>query len=180
MSTKTTPNATHREPLSETEALRVDLEQTRQHLADTVQELSRQLDVRRRIKETAGDTGRRLKTTAGQVGSRVKENAGDTGRRLKTTAGQVGSRVKENAGDTGRRLKTTAGQIGTRVKENAGDTSHRLKTTAGQIGTRVKDVPDQVKDLPAASLRHPKSTAAVGGAVALGVGAAAWMARRSK
>jgi hypothetical protein len=41
------------EHLSEAEALRADLEMTRQHLADTVQELTRQLNVPRRIKEPA-------------------------------------------------------------------------------------------------------------------------------
>ena len=95
MSTKTT-NANHREPMSETEALRVDLEQTRQHLADTVQELTRQLNVPARLKESAGQAGRR------------------------------------------------------------------------------------VKEVPTMSRQHPKATAAVGGAVVLGVGAAAWMARRHK
>ncbi|MEV8376686.1 DUF3618 domain-containing protein [Kribbella sp. NPDC056861] len=39
--------------MTETEALRADLALTRQHLADTVQELSRQLNVPRRLKESA-------------------------------------------------------------------------------------------------------------------------------
>jgi hypothetical protein len=94
MSTKT--NANHREPMSETDALRIDVEQTRQHLADTVQELTRQLNVPARLKESAGQAGRRM------------------------------------------------------------------------------------KEVPTMSRQHPKATAAVGGAVALGVGAAAWMARRHK
>jgi hypothetical protein len=94
MSTKT--NANHREPTSETDALRIDVEQTRQHLADTVQELTRQLNVPARLKESAGQAGRRM------------------------------------------------------------------------------------KEVPTMSRQHPKATAAVGGAVVLGVGAAAWMARRHK
>jgi hypothetical protein len=100
MTTKTSKTATHREPMSETDALRVDLEQTRQHLADTVQQLTHQLNVPQRLKESAGQAGRRM-----------------------------------------------------------------------------KEVPGQVKELPA----HPKAIAAVGGAMALGVGGAVtWMVRRHK
>jgi hypothetical protein len=96
----TTKNGAHREPMSDTETLRVDLEETRQHLADTVQELSRRLNV-----------------------------------------------------------------------------PHRVKETAGQAGQKMKEGPGTVKDLPGMSKRHPKATAAIGGAVAaLGIGA--WMARR--
>jgi Protein of unknown function (DUF3618) len=62
MTTTTSKNGTHREPMTETEALRVDLEQTRQHLADTVQQLSQRLNVPHRVKESAGQ----LKDSAGQ------------------------------------------------------------------------------------------------------------------
>jgi hypothetical protein len=110
----TTKNAAHREPMSESETLRIDLEQTRQHLADTVQELSRRLNVPDRVKDTAGQAG------------------------------------------------------------------HRMKETAGQAGQKMKEVPGAVKDLPAVSKRHPKATAAIGGAVAVGVGTTAWMIRRHK
>jgi len=75
--------------MTETEALRADLELTRRHLADTVQELTRQLNVPRRIKESA-------------------------------------------------------------------------------------------MQMPAKAKEHPRATAAVGGAVALGVGAAAWIVGRGK
>ncbi|GAA1585740.1 MULTISPECIES: DUF3618 domain-containing protein [Kribbella] len=92
----TTRNAAHREPMSESETLRVDLEQTRQHLADTVQELSRRLNVPHRMKETAGHAGQTM------------------------------------------------------------------------------------KDLPGVGKRHPKATAAIGGAVVAGAGAMAWMASRHK
>jgi Protein of unknown function (DUF3618) len=114
MSTK---NATHREPMSETDTLRIDLEQTRQHLAGTVQELSRRLNVPGRVKESAGHAGQKMEDVPGAM------------------------------------------------KELPG---------------AMKELPAAMKDLPAISLRHPKATAAVGGAVALGVGAAAWMARRHK
>jgi hypothetical protein len=96
----TTKNAAHREPMSETEALRIDLEVTRQHLAHTVQELSRQLNVPRRVKDSAGQAGRRIQ--------------------------------------------------------------------------------GRMKEMPSVGRRHPKAAAAAGGAMALGVGAAAWMARRHK
>ncbi|TDD17533.1 DUF3618 domain-containing protein [Kribbella turkmenica] len=96
MSTK----ANHREPISETEALRIDLEQTRAHLAGTVQELSRQLNFPGRIKESAAQAGRRLR--------------------------------------------------------------------------------GRVRQMPAAGRRHPKAMAVLGGAMALGLGAATWLARRHK
>ncbi|WP_405061772.1 DUF3618 domain-containing protein [Kribbella sp. NBC_01505] len=101
----------HRDDISETEALRLDLEQTRQHLADTVQELTHQLNVPRRLKESAAEAG-------------------------------------------------------SRVKANAGMASLRVKDTAGQV--------------PALTKQHPKATAAVGGALVLGAGAAAWLVTRHK
>ena len=55
--------------LSETEVLREELELTRQHLADTVQEMSRQLNVPRRMKESAASAFH----TAGQRAKQVPE-----------------------------------------------------------------------------------------------------------
>jgi hypothetical protein len=110
----TTKNAAHREPMTESETLREDLEHTRQHLADTVQELSRRLNVPHRMKETASSAG------------------------------------------------------------------HRVAGAAGQTGHLMKQVPGAVKTLPEKGKQHPKVTAAVGGAVMLGAGAMAWMARRHK
>ncbi len=97
--------------MSETEALRADLELTRQHLADTVQELSRQLNVPRRIKDSAANAG------------------------------------------------------------------HRAVQAAGDARQQV---PGLVKRVPEIGRQHPRAAAAVGGAVALGVGAAAWMVGRGK
>jgi hypothetical protein len=121
----TTKNATHREPMSEAETLRVDLEQTRASLADTVQELSRRLNVPHRVKESAGNAGHRAADAAGRVG-------------------------------------------------------HRAAAVAGQTGERMRQVPGALMELPALGRRHPRVSAAVGGAVALCVGAGAWMARRTK
>ena len=135
----TTKNGAHREPMSESETLRVDLEQTRQHLADTVQELSRRLNVPHRMKETAGHAGQTMKETAGHAGQTMKQ-----------TAGHAGQAVKQ------------------------------MPDAMKQVPGAMKQVPGAVKELPAMGKRHPKATAAVGGAVALGVGAAAWMARRHK
>ncbi|MEU4191289.1 DUF3618 domain-containing protein [Kribbella sp. NPDC026611] len=130
----TTKNANHREPLTESETLRVDLEQTRAHLADTVQQLSERLNVPHRVKETASQAGHRASEVASQAGHRASEVASQAG--------------------------------------------HRATEVAGQAGQKVKEVPAVLKDLPALSLRHPKVVAAVGGVLALGVGAAAWMSRR--
>ncbi|QNE20419.1 DUF3618 domain-containing protein [Kribbella qitaiheensis] len=104
--------------LSETEALRADLQMTRQHLADTVQELSYQLNFPRRIKESAANAGHRAAEVAGTAG-------------------------------------------------------HRAAGVAGTAGQRAKQV-------PALTRQHPRAVAAIGGAVALGVGAAAWIAGRGK
>ncbi|MET7277355.1 DUF3618 domain-containing protein [Kribbella sp. NPDC005582] len=123
----------HRDDISETEALRLELEQTRQHLADTVQELTRQLNVPRRLKEGAAETGQRLKANAGVAGERMKLNAG-----------LAGERVKANAEYAGLRVKDTASQV------------------------------------PALTKQHPRTTAAVGGAVLLGATAAAWLVSRHK
>ncbi|TDO68328.1 uncharacterized protein DUF3618 [Kribbella sp. VKM Ac-2571] len=110
----TTKNASHREPMTDSETVREDLEYTRQHLADTVQELTRRLNVPHRMKETASSAG------------------------------------------------------------------HRMSGVAGQTGQKMKQVPGAMKELPATSKRHPKATAAIGGAIAVGAGAAVWMSRRHK
>jgi hypothetical protein len=104
--------------MTETEALRADLELTRQHLADTVQELTRQLNVPRRIKESATSAGHRAVQAAGTAGERAKDGA--------------------------------------------------------------RSLPTRAKQMPETARQHPKATAAVGGAVALGVGAAAWIVGRGR
>jgi hypothetical protein len=60
-----------------------------------------------------------------------------------------------------------------RIKESATGAGHRAVRAAG--GAREK-----AKRGPELGRRHPRATAAVGGAVALGVGAAAWIAGRRK
>ncbi|GAA0942621.1 hypothetical protein GCM10009554_35350 [Kribbella koreensis] len=104
--------------MTETEALRADLELTRRHLADTVQQLTRQLNVPRRIKESAASAGHRAVQAAGTAGERAKDSA--------------------------------------------------------------RNLPARAKEMPATARQHPKATAAVGGAVALGVGAAAWIVGRGR
>lgn len=69
----TTKNAAHREPMTESETLREDLDHTRQHLADTVQELTRRLNVPHRVKETAASAGHRVSDAAGQTGQMMKQ-----------------------------------------------------------------------------------------------------------
>ncbi|MFI5713075.1 DUF3618 domain-containing protein [Kribbella sp. NPDC051620] len=104
--------------LTETEALRADLELTRRHLADTVQELTRQLNVPRRIKESATSAGHRAIQAASTAGGRAKDGA--------------------------------------------------------------RNLPTRAKQMPTAAREHPKAAAAVGSAVALGVGAAAWVVGRGR
>lgn len=58
---------------SETEALRADLELTRRHLAETVQELSRQLNVPRRVKESAANAGHRAVQSARNLPAVAKQ-----------------------------------------------------------------------------------------------------------
>jgi hypothetical protein len=125
--------------MSETEALRADLELTRRHLAETVQELSRQLNVPRRMKESAGNAGHRAVQAAGEVRERAVQVAGEARQRAVQVAGGAGQRAVQVAGEAGQR----------------------------------------VKEVPAMSRRHPKATAAAG-ALAVGVGAAAWIAGRNK
>lgn len=116
--------------MSEVEALRADLEMTRQHLADTVQELSRQLNVPRRLKDSA--------TSAGH---RAVQAAGNAGQRAKATAGGMGERAKH-------------------------------------LPEHAKNLPAKAKQAPELGRKHPKAAAAVGGAVALGVGA--WIVGRNR
>ncbi len=127
--------------LTEVEALRADLEMTRQHLADTVQELSRQLNVPRRIKDSAASAGHRAVQAAGNAGQRAKATAGDVSERAKATAGGMGERAKH-------------------------------------LPEHAKNLPAKAKQAPELGRKHPKAAAAVGGAVALGVGA--WIVGRNR
>ncbi|GAB2565401.1 DUF3618 domain-containing protein [Kribbella endophytica] len=140
--------------MSEVEALRADLEMTRQHLADTVQELSRQLNVPRRVKDSA--------TSAGH---RAVQAAGNAGQRAKATAGGMSERAKATAGGMGERAKVTAGGMGERAKH---------------LPEHAKNLPAKAKQVPELGRKHPKAAAAVGvgGAVALGVGA--WIVGRNR
>jgi ElaB/YqjD/DUF883 family membrane-anchored ribosome-binding protein len=119
------PRPAATDQIIEVDALRADLEMTRRHLADTVQELSRQLNVPRRIKDSAASAGHRAVQMAGQV------------------------------------------------KQRAGERAKHLPDHA-------KNLPAKAKQAPELSRKHPKATAAVGGAVALGVGAATWLAGRKR
>jgi hypothetical protein len=132
----TAPRPAATDDLTEVEALRADLEMTRQHLADTVQELSRQLNVPRRIKDSATTAGHRAVQAAGSAKQRA-------GQRAKATAGGMGERAKH-------------------------------------LPDHAKNLPTKAKQAPELSRKHPKATAAVGGAVALGVGAAAWIVGRNR
>jgi hypothetical protein len=85
MTTKTTKNAPHRESMSETEALRSDLDQTRQHLADTVQQLGHQLNVPQRLKQSAGEAGHRMQARMKGMPDRMKEVPS----RMRDVPGQV-------------------------------------------------------------------------------------------
>ncbi|HEU4946766.1 MAG TPA: DUF3618 domain-containing protein [Kribbella sp.] len=114
---------------AESEALQADLDQTRQRLADTVEELSRRLNVPRRLKESAAGAAQRAVRAAGQAGHQARRAAGDVGYRAVTA---------------------TAG-----AREGA-------------------------RQVPELSRRHPRAMAAVAGAVALGVGAALWVAGRGR
>jgi cell division septation protein DedD len=129
------------EHLTEAEALRADLEMTRQHLADTVQELTRQLNVPRRIKESATDAGHRAVQAAGHAGQKAK-----------VTAAGMGERAKHL------------------------QLPERMKT----VPAHAKNLPAKAKQVPELGRRHPKATAAVGGAVALGIGATAWIVGRGR
>lgn len=139
---------------SETEALRADLELTRQHLADTVQELSRQLNVPRRIKDSATNAGHRAVQAAGHAATRAKEAAGGAGERAK--------HLPENA------------KAGLPAK------AKQVPELAKQMPAKAKQLPEMAKQLPEMGRKHPRATAAVGGAVVLGVGATAWIMGRGK
>ncbi len=65
---------------SETEALEADIELTRRHLAQTVQELSHQVNFPRRIKESAREHPKALAAVGGAVALGVGAAAWIVGR----------------------------------------------------------------------------------------------------
>lgn len=125
---------------SQTEALEADLERTRRHLAETVQELSRQLNVPRRVKESATGAGHRAVHAAGTAGARAKQ--------MPATAVARAKQMPSTAVERAKHMPSTA-------------------------VTRAKH-------MPATAREHPKAAAAMGGVMALGMGAAAWRMRHSK
>jgi hypothetical protein len=119
---------------SETEALRADLDKTRQHLADTVQELSRQLNVPRRIKESAAQAGHRAAEAAGTAGHKAAAAAGTAGHRAAEVAGTAGQRAAEVAGTAGQRATEAAGTAGQRAKQVPSLTRQHSTATAAISG----------------------------------------------
>lgn len=106
--------------MSETEALRADLELTRQHLADTVQELSRQLNVPRRIKDSATSAGHRAVQAAGTAAHRAKETAGGIGQNARAKqVPELAKRVPE----MGRKHPRAAAAVGGAVVLGVGATA---------------------------------------------------------
>ena len=113
--------------------IRADLEQTRERLASTVEQLSRQLNVPHRIKTSAASAGDRARHAAS------------------------GATV--------------------RARHVASDATVRARDVASVASVRARDVASTATD----QIRRNPKAAAIGGAVAVGVGAGAtWLARRGR
>jgi hypothetical protein len=158
---------------SETEALEADIERTRQHLAATVQELSRQLNVPRRLKESAAQARHRAVRAASGAGQRAKQNAGHLGHRAVAATGEARQRATRTTGELSHRALEATAPARERARQSTGDLSHRALEVSGSARQRARQLPELGR-------RHPRAAAAVSGAVAVGVGAVIWITGRNR
>jgi hypothetical protein len=158
---------------SETEALEADIERTRQHLAATVQELNRQLNVPRRLKESAAQARHRAVRAASGAGQRAKQNAGHLGHRAVAATGEARQRATRTTGELSHRALEATAPARERARQSTGDLSHRALEVSGSARQRARQLPELGR-------RHPRAAAAVSGAVAVGVGAVIWITGRNR
>jgi hypothetical protein len=158
---------------SETEALEADIERTRQHLAATVQELNRQLNVPRRLKESAAQARHRAVRAASGAGQRAKQNAGHLGHRAVAATGEARQRATRTTGELSHRALEATAPARERARQSTGDLSHRALEVIGSARQRARQLPELGR-------RHPRAAAAVSGAVAVGVGAVIWITGRNR
>jgi Protein of unknown function (DUF3618) len=180
---------------SETEALEADIERTRQHLAATVQELNRQLNVPRRLKESAAQArhravraasgaGQRAKVNAGHLGHRAVAATGEARQRARRTTGELSHRALEATGEARQRARRTTGELSHRALEATAPARERARQSTGDLSHRTLEVSgsarQRARQLPELRRRHPRAAAAVSGAVAVGVGALIWITGRNR
>ncbi|MFC0627495.1 DUF3618 domain-containing protein [Kribbella deserti] len=92
-------------PPATEEEIREDLEQTRERLATTVEQLGRQLNVPHRVKTSVAQAGDRAKHAAIDAGGRAKHVAIDAGGRAKHVASGAGVKARTVAMDTKERVR---------------------------------------------------------------------------
>jgi ABC-type transporter Mla subunit MlaD len=138
-------------PPSDPEQLKTEIEQTRQQLGDTVDQLAAKADVKGRAQAKAADLTQQAKDTAAQVKKQAAARADQVKQQAATTAGQV----KQQA-------STTTGQVKEQAVSVAG---------AGQEQLQAR-TPESVKRAAATGLtkarQNPKPLAIAAGVLALG------------
>lgn len=79
-------------PPDDPEQLRTEIEQTREHLGDTVDQLAAKADVKAQAQAKAADLTRRAKDTAGQATQQAAHTAGQVRQQAADTADQARQR----------------------------------------------------------------------------------------
>jgi hypothetical protein len=78
------------------EDLQQEIEQTRQRLGETVDELAAKADVKARARATAAEAKERAQATAAEAKERAQATAAEAATRVQATAAEVSGRVRQN------------------------------------------------------------------------------------
>ncbi|MER6984639.1 DUF3618 domain-containing protein [Streptomyces carpinensis] len=133
--------------------LRAQIEQTRNRLGDTVEELAAKADVRGRAKARAAD----LRDRAGAMTVQLRSTAVHAGHRAQEKATLAGHKAQERVGVAGHRAQEKTTLVGHRAQERATLVGHRAQERASQVGHRAEHaVPGPVTDAVQACRRNPR------------------------
>ncbi|MEJ3745871.1 DUF3618 domain-containing protein [Actinomycetes bacterium KLBMP 9797] len=87
----------HKGTSSDTQAIRADVERTREDLGDSVAALAEKADVKARAAEKAAEVKDRTTAKAAEVKDRTTAKAAEVSERTKETAAEAAERAKEKA-----------------------------------------------------------------------------------
>ncbi|MFJ4199308.1 DUF3618 domain-containing protein [Streptomyces sviceus] len=125
--------------------LRRQIERTRSELGDTVEELAGKMDVKGRARARAAD---------------LRDKAGAMTVQLRSSAAQAGHTVHDKATHAGHKVQNRTQRAGEITQGKAAQTSTALERRAQH------SVPQPVRPLVMAAIRHPRPVLVVGAALA--------------
>jgi hypothetical protein len=136
--------------------LRRQIERTRSELGDTVEELAGKMDVKGRARARAAD----LRDKAGAMTVQLRSSAAQAGHTVHDKATQAGHKVQDRATQAGHKVQDRTQRAGEITQGKASETGTALERRAQH------SVPQPVRPLVMAAIRHPRPALIVGAALA--------------